>query len=76
VCTCCTLQEDYRGVASALTRMGATHTEVNLDRFAADLRDVARRVNALQPEITLGSDTYGMNILWWCRPDGMCTSSL
>jgi hypothetical protein len=43
--------------------MGATQAEVNLDRFAADLRDVARRVNALQPEITLGTDAYGIILI-------------
>ena len=52
-------QEDYRGVASALTDLGATHTEVDIDRFGADLEAMARKISALQPEVVVGMDQYG-----------------
>ena len=50
---------DYRGMATALCKMGATDEEVDIDKFAADIEAVMRRIANMQPDLTVAELSDG-----------------
>jgi len=52
------LSPDFDGMARALTEMGATSDDVDVGRFASDLRSLFGRLDAITPTVTaaLGED--------------------
>ena len=50
-------------MARALSKMGATSGDVDIDKFGADLQAVVLRINALQPEITVTTNSNGASLL-------------
>jgi aarF domain-containing kinase len=44
---------DYKGMAEALSNMGATDEEVNIEKFARDIETVMKRIATVQPDITI-----------------------
>mmetsp|Transcript_4740 Transcript_4740/g.6509 ORF Transcript_4740/g.6509 Transcript_4740/m.6509 type:complete len:552 (-) Transcript_4740:731-2386(-) len=61
------MEDNFREVANALVRMGATNDSVDVDRFGAELREVVKKINDIQPELLVevqsqtGSGPYGDN---------------
>jgi aarF domain-containing kinase len=50
---------DYRGMAEALCKMGATDETVNIDRFAKDIEGVMARMATVQPDVLLTQTSDG-----------------
>jgi len=45
--------DDFKGVAVALVQMGATDSNVNIDKFASELGAVVKKITSLQPQVTV-----------------------
>ncbi|KAJ1403229.1 ABC1 family-domain-containing protein [Ochromonadaceae sp. CCMP2298] len=43
--------DDFKGVAVALVQMGATDSNVNIDKFASELGAVVKKITSLQPQV-------------------------
>eukprot|EP01038_Epipyxis_sp_PR26KG_P004722 gene4722-6627_t len=56
------IQDDYKGVAEALVKLGATSSNVNIDKFGQELAVVVKKITSLQPEITLQTTDFGQTI--------------
>jgi hypothetical protein len=48
---CPSSQDDFKGVAVALVQMGATNSNVNIDKFASELGAVVKKITSLQPQV-------------------------
>mmetsp|Transcript_32971 Transcript_32971/g.33578 ORF Transcript_32971/g.33578 Transcript_32971/m.33578 type:complete len:530 (-) Transcript_32971:241-1830(-) len=55
----CFANDDFRGLASALCRMGATDADVDIDAFGRDLRSMIERISSIQPEVVIRSTIDG-----------------
>jgi aarF domain-containing kinase len=51
------MADDYKAVAAALVKMGATKEDVNIDRFASELSQVIKKINDIQPELLVEMDS-------------------
>ena len=47
-------QDDFAGIAEALVSMGATKTDVNIEKFAKELAEVVQSISSLQPQVVIG----------------------
>lgn len=56
-------QDDFKGVAKALVKMGATDVKIDTDKFGNDLAEVVNRIMSLEPQIAITTDEVGM---LWC----------
>ena len=50
---------DYRGMAQALCKMGATDETVDIDKFAKDIEAVMYRMTTVQPDVMLAQMSDG-----------------
>ena len=55
-----TTQDDFKGVAKALVKMGATDVKVDTDKFGNELAEVVNRIMSLEPQIAITTDEVGM----------------
>ena len=53
-----TAARDYRRMALALVTMGATDGDVDIDKFAADLRRVYKTLDSIEPSVIVEQDDY------------------
>jgi predicted unusual protein kinase regulating ubiquinone biosynthesis (AarF/ABC1/UbiB family) len=53
-------QDDFKGVAKALVKMGATDVKIDTDKFGNDLAEVVNRIMSLEPQIAITTDEVGM----------------
>jgi len=51
---------DYNGMATALSNMGATDEEVDVEKFGRDLEKLMVKMTQVQPEVTLSENADGM----------------
>eukprot|EP00600_Ochromonadales_sp_CCMP1393_P008713 CAMPEP_0174971194 /NCGR_PEP_ID=MMETSP0004_2-20121128/9846_1 /TAXON_ID=420556 /ORGANISM="Ochromonas sp., Strain CCMP1393" /LENGTH=512 /DNA_ID=CAMNT_0016221095 /DNA_START=192 /DNA_END=1730 /DNA_ORIENTATION=+ len=51
--------DNFEGVAKALVQMGATNSNVDIDKFARELQEVVDKITSMQPEITIETDEFG-----------------
>jgi len=51
---------DYSGMATALSNMGATDEEVDVEKFGSDLEKLMVKMTQVQPEVTLSENADGM----------------
>lgn len=53
-----TASRDYKRMALALVTMGATEGEVDVEKFANDLRAVYEALDAIEPSVVMQEDAY------------------
>jgi len=56
------VKDDFKGVAKALVKMGATDVKVDTDKFGNDLAEVVNRIMSLEPQIAITTDEVGQTI--------------
>lgn len=49
------VSDDYRGVAEALVQMGATDTQVDIEKFSTEIREVFEKIINIQPTVTIAT---------------------
>jgi len=56
------VKDDFKGVAKALVKMGATDVKIDTDKFGNDLAEVVNRIMSLEPQIAITTDEVGQTI--------------
>eukprot|EP01041_Mallomonas_annulata_P003092 gene3092-6066_t len=72
----CFATQDYKGVAVALSRMGATGADVNVEAFGKDLQSVISRISTLTPEVVVRASVDGSTVSAQLSVDERETSQL
>ena len=53
------VNDDFRGVADALVRIGATDTSINVDKFGEELREVVMKITNLEGTVVVQANGDG-----------------
>jgi aarF domain-containing kinase len=70
------LEEDYRKMAGGLVRMGATGTDVDVDKFGDELESVVQKIMTIQPQVVVASDLQGTQVSAQLAVDERATTEI